>query len=281
MSGTDWSQAEVQAIVDDYLAMMASELAGVAYNKTAHRRNLSTRLPARSDQSIEYKHANISAALLDLGFPYIAGYKPRSNYQQVLLKIVAEKLRENRRLLEIAAADADSPIVAPELADVLSVLTAAPRAQAQSHLVSEAMADIRRPTTNYIERETRNRSLGLAGEMLVMDYERARLLQAGCESLAGKIEHTSVVRGDYEGYDILSYETDGCERLIEVKTTKYGQQTPFFVSRNEVSVSEKNAAQYHLYRMFTFRAAPKMYMLPGAIPTTCQLSATTFTALPR
>mgnify|MGYP003381927593 FL=1 len=88
------------------------------------------------------------------------------------------------------------------------------------------------------------------------------------------------MRGDYEGYDILSFEENGAERLIEVKTTKYGSETPFFVTRNEVQTSERRAIQYQLYRLFAFRQTPRLYALPGAIGTTCQLSATTFLALP-
>lgn len=113
------------------------------------------------------------------------------------------------------------------------------------------------------------------------DYERARLMRSGHEGLAAKIEHTSLVRGDHEGYDILSFEENGSERLIEVKTTKYGKETPFFVTRNEVSVSETNASQYYLYRMFSFREAPRLYTLPGSITTSCRLSAATYFALPR
>jgi len=46
--------------------MLAAELAGAPYNKAAHRRALLPRLQNRSEQSIEFKHANISAALLDV-----------------------------------------------------------------------------------------------------------------------------------------------------------------------------------------------------------------------
>lgn len=89
------------------------------------------------------------------------------------------------------------------------------------------MREPRLPTFagSFIEREARNRSLGLAGEELVIQFEQERLIRAGCERLAARIEHTSRVRGDHEGYDILSFETDGAERLIEVKTTKYGKET--------------------------------------------------------
>ena len=111
--------------------------------------------------------------------------------------------------------------------------------------------------------------------------ERARLIHVGRENLANRIEHTSKVRGDYEGYDILSFDDAGAERLIEVKTTKYGAETPFFVSRNEVTASERRASLYHVYRLYGFRDAPKLYTLPGAISQSCQLSAASFLAMPR
>lgn len=280
MSGNDWTRSEVEAIVDDYLSMLASELAGTPYNKTAHRQALKPLLVGRSDQSIEFKHSNISAALLDAGFPYINGYKPRSNYQALLAEVVASRMSRSPQLLEIAAADADRPMVVPEVDDILAVLTDRPKSTIRpTHAAEPGIAPIRL-TTNYIEREARNRSLGAAGEQFVINFERARLIQAGQESLASRIEHTSRVRGDYEGYDILSYTEVGAERLIEVKTTKYGADTPFFVTRNEVSASERTPSRYHVYRLYSFRSLPRLYMLPGAISQTCRLSANTFLAVP-
>ena len=88
----------------------------------------------------------------------------------------------------------------------------------------------------------------------------------------------SRTRGDAEGYDILSFEPDGRERLIEVKTTNFGQLTPFFVSRNQVRVSERELERYHLYRLFRFRLAPRMFMLPGALAQSCQLDPTEYEA---
>lgn len=281
MSGTDWSRQEVEAIVDDYLSMLASELAGTPYNKAAHRRALLPLLNERSEQSIEFKHANISAALLNAGFPYIAGYKPRSNYQALLTEVLAERMSSASRLQEVAAADADQPMVVPEVDDILAVLTAPPKVGSDPHRVAEPSRPSIRLATNYIEREARNRSLGSAGELFVLNYERARLVHRGKDSLAARIEHTSSVRGDYEGYDILSFDETGAERLIEVKTTKYGAETPFFVSRNEVSTSERRSSLYHVYRLYGFRRSPKLYTLPGAISQSCQLSAASFLALPR
>jgi hypothetical protein len=281
MSGADWSRQEVEAIVDDYLSMLASELAGTPYNKAAHRRTLLPLLDARSEQSVEFKHCNISAALLEGGFPYISGYKPRSNYQALLHEVIAQRMACAAELHAIAAADADRPVAVPEVDDILEVMTSAPELGNESHRAAEPSRGPIRLTTNYIEREARNRSLGAAGELFVINYERARLINARQEGLAARIEHTAKVRGDHEGFDILSYDTNGAERLIEVKTTKYGAQTPFFVSRNEVAMSERQPTQYHVYRLYAFRESPKLYTLMGAISRTCQLSAASFLATPR
>ena len=281
MSNADWSRAEVEAIVADYLSMLASELAGTPYNKTAHRQALKPLLQGRSEASIEFKHANISAALLDAGFPYINGYKPLANYQSLLAEVLAERLDKTSDLFVLAATDADRPIVVPEVEDILAALIERPKPRSDTFKVSEPTAPVIRLPTNYIEREARNRSLGNAGELFALNFERARLIHAGKESLAAKIEHTAKVRGDHAGYDILSFEASGAERLIEVKTTKYGVDTPFFVTRNEKAISERHASQYQLYRLFAFREAPRLYTLAGAIDMTCNLSAATFLASPK
>jgi hypothetical protein len=160
----------------------------------------------------------------------------------------------------VAAADADRPMVVPEVDEIIEVLTQPPKAAAEVGGVWEPGPI--RLTTSYIEREARNRSLGSAGEPFVINYERARLIQAGKDPLAARIEHTSKVRGDHEGYDILLFDVNGEERLIEVKTTKYGIDTPFWVSKNEVATSERRSLLYHVYRLYVFRAAPVLYTLP-------------------
>lgn len=217
-----WSREEVEAAVADYFAMLAAHLSGVSFNKAAHRRTLVNNLPGRSEQSIEFKHANISAVLLELGFPFIPGYKPRANYQVLLYEVVSERLASDLHLQAIAAADADRPVALPEVNDILGVVTKPPAPRRRDQEVGRGSLQNIRPgiSVNYIGREARNRSLGAAGEIFVLNFERARLLSLGKEVLAGKIEHTSRLHGDGAGYDILSYEVSGVERLIEVKTTK-------------------------------------------------------------
>jgi hypothetical protein len=74
-NGEDWSSDELPRIVADYFAMLDDELAQRPYNKTQHRAAL-MQIVRRSPGSIERKHQNISAVLVELGLPWIWGYKP-------------------------------------------------------------------------------------------------------------------------------------------------------------------------------------------------------------
>ena len=109
-----------------------------------------------------------------------------------------------------------------------------------------------------------------------MAFERARLIEARQERLAAAVERVSRTRGDGLGFDVLSFETSGRERLIEVKTTGYSKYTPFFISRNEVRASDLHSDQYSLYRLFRFREDPKLFILPGPVRSNCRLDAVSY-----
>ena len=96
--------------------MLEAELAGTPFDKTEHRRQLLPMLDARSEGSIEFKHQNISAVLIALGFPYISGYKPRSNYQRLLYEVVSARLASNQGLVALVEADVDRPVAVPKTA---------------------------------------------------------------------------------------------------------------------------------------------------------------------
>lgn len=277
-SGQDWQPEEVALIVADYLAMLMLELAGQPYNKAAHRRQLQQRLPARNESSIEFKHANISAVMLELGYPYIRGYQPRSNFQRTLL--VDEVLRQVvlQTALDVLTLSAvERPAVAADRTDFARVLSDAPRTERVVRESSPAYlrAPVRR---DYFAREAQNRSLGHAGELFALDFERWRLVQQGAGHLAEKVKHVSVDEGDGLGYDLRSFEPDGRERFIEVKTTGFGERTPFFVSANEARFARDHQVRFHLYRLFDFRAAPRLFELTGPIEQHCLLDAVTFRA---
>ena len=278
----DWSRAEVEATVADYLFMFEQELSGVSVNKAEHNRQLLALLNNRSRGAVEFKHANISAALIDLGYPYIDGYKPRSNYQDLLFEVLSERVAGNVALQAkalLAVEKRAQTIAGPH--DYSSILVPPPTRETERKLWRERRQSVRRPRigVNYLEREARNASLGLAGEEFIAQLEHGRLWAAGKRRLADRIEHVSRTRGDGLGYDILSFELDGRERLIEVKTTRFGAMTPFFVSRNEVEVSQEQAEHFHLCRLFKFDdSPPKAYTLAGALRLSFILDAVQFEA---
>jgi hypothetical protein len=81
-AGRGWSAFENELIVADYLDMLTKELAGQTFNKAERARMLGPLLNGRSKGSIEFKRANISAVLLELGVLPLKGYKPRFNFQR-------------------------------------------------------------------------------------------------------------------------------------------------------------------------------------------------------
>ena len=61
----------------------------------------------------------------------------------------------------------------------------------------------------------------------------------GREDLADKVFATREIAGNVERFDVLSYDKDGNEKYIEVKTTKGGLNNIFHISENEVEFSEQ------------------------------------------
>ncbi|MFA6561716.1 MAG: DUF3883 domain-containing protein [Verrucomicrobiia bacterium] len=279
----DWSREEVEATVSDYFDMLAMELRGEQFNKAEHNRKLQNLLANRTKGAIEKKHQNISAVLIELGYPYIDGYKPLPNYQGLLYEVVEERLLGAVELHQATAAAVEQTVEqSPIVNDVLAILVSPPRREEDQPKVYERTPRIRKPVRrNYLEIESRNQTLGLAGEKLVLEFEHMRLWKAGKKDLADRVEHVANTTGDHLGFDIKSFETDGRERLIEVKTTRFGALTPFFASKNEVDVSEEREAEYQLYRLFSFTQQPRLFVLPGSLRRTCLLDPIQFAALPR
>jgi len=108
--------------------------------------------------------------------------------------------------------------------------------------------------------DERNRTLGDQGEQLVMKYERNRLIAAGRADLAAVIERISLV-DSAAGYDIQSFDLEGNEIFIEVKSTKGGINTPFYISANEVATANNHPGKYYLYRLHSLNLQSKTYQL--------------------
>jgi hypothetical protein len=196
------------------------------------------------------------------------------------LGLVAEEQVSGAASLDHAAmAAAQQPAITPTQTDFKKVKTTAPSKHDQRKLSEPGNSLLFKALKrDYLEREAKNRSLGLAGEEFIVLFEHWRLIELGQHRLADKVEHVSQSKGDGLGYDVLSFESDGKERLIEVKTTTFGRDTPFFVSRGELALSHGAKDQFHLYRLFEFRKSPKLFDLPGALDQHCVLDPVTYRA---
>ena len=278
-----WALSEVEAIVADYFAMLEADLSGRPYSKAEHNRRLRRRI-GRNKGSIEFKHQNISAVLINFRQPFIPGYLPRQNYQQLLERGVLEWLAGHPDFFRELA---DGPILAPSRrpsiapARLEALLVDPPSAGAVADSSDADDPRVRFFKTDFVRRDAENRRLGRLGEEWALEFERRRLHDvARRPDLALRVEWIADTRGDGAGYDIASFEADERPRLVEVKTTGSGKEFPFMVTANEVRVSAREQERYHLYRVFEFGRQPRLYVLSGDLAKTCKLEPTQFRAMP-
>ena len=135
VEGRAWTRREVELVVSVYLRMLRMQLMGQTPNKAEHNRQLQAMLPARSKASIEYKHCNISAVLVELGVPPLIGYKPLFNYQQLLIPVVSEAIGKDSRLDEAALRQVETPAEAPLLDSFERFVVVPPEGQKLSTLL--------------------------------------------------------------------------------------------------------------------------------------------------
>lgn len=134
---------------------------------------------------------------------------------------------------------------------------------------------VRRPSDSEL------REIGYAGELLVLEHERSRLRSAGLHDLAQEVEHVSVTQGDGVGYDIRSFEENGSEIHIEVKTTVAGPGASFEISANEVRYSQAYSDNFAIFRLVNFSREPDradFYIQRGAISNNYKLVPSSYRA---
>ncbi|MFI5029186.1 MAG: DUF3883 domain-containing protein [Reyranellales bacterium] len=271
VAGTDWSSAELDAIVADYFAMLRAEQAGQAYNKTAHRKALMADVH-RSDGSIEFKHQNISAVLTQLGLPWINGYKPAWNFQGAIADAIWRFLKNQPDPVPFTLAPSTG------LSDPAVLFVEPPPAPPPMNGTARRAYERVARKFDPALRDQLNRALGLAGEQHIFEFEQRKLFHAGRRDLAKKVRWVSQADGDGLGYDIRSYEENGSERWIEVKTTRGGNATPFYLTRNENEVAKERPDIFRLYRLYDFSKAPRLFSLKPPLEQLLTLEPLTFRA---
>lgn len=277
----NWLDHEVRLVVADYFAMLEPDLLGRRYSKTRHRDTLRPQLTGRSDPSIEFKHANVSAVLVGMGLPYIRGYKPRGHFQASLAEAVDLYLAANPSLLDqLAAAPALDPEHAPpvEQLNPKTLIVAAPE-RIDGVEAAERPLSRRGRRIDFAERDAANRRLGRLGEQFVVRLEEERLRLARRDDLAQRVRWVADLDGNGFGYDVLSFDEEtAAERWIEVKTTGLGLYFPFSVTATEVRCSEEAADRFQLYRVFEFASNTRLYVLTGSLRERCRLEPAVYRA---
>jgi hypothetical protein len=273
----DWTDQQNDAIVADYFAMLAEDIAGRPYNKAAHNTALQT-MTGRPRGSIEYKHQNISAVLKGFGETWIDGYKPAFNFQASLEDAVARWLAAHPGwLAPVEHAGAGLSVSRVREDTPLWIGPPPTHSNAPPPKELERMMAVAH-RFDVAERDARNRALGRAGEKRILAHERASLIDAGRQDLARRVEWVAEQRGDGAGYDIASFSPEGRERLIEVKTTNGWERTPFHISRNELAVAEMRREDWYLVRLFNFAREPRAFELRPPIDAHVALTPTSFQA---
>ena len=158
--------------------------------------------------------------------PWIHGYKPKRNYQNAIFDAIDRYLTKHPEILQTVAA---SPTPSPSPAEVF--VAPPPLAPAREWIPARLERLVRE--FDPVERDHQNRLLGRAAEEFVIDRERRQLTRADRLDLARMVRWVAAEEGDGAGYDALSFDPIGQERLLEVKTTNGSARTPFFLTRNQ------------------------------------------------
>ncbi|MEQ8839414.1 MAG: DUF3883 domain-containing protein [Acidimicrobiales bacterium] len=135
--------------------------------------------------------------------------------------------------------------------------SAAPRSGASQPTVISAR--------DYLKEQERNLEIGELGEEFVVGVEKTRLEAAGRPDLAAAVDQVSKTVGDGLGYDVLSFNAaTGDELHIEVKATTGDHLQAFYITANEVAISQKDPA-FVIYRVFGLGDQPQIFILEGDI----------------
>ncbi len=150
-------------------------------------------------------------------------YLEDSSYGEVAEDVPAHDLKDSDNVATLK----QTALVLPEV-DYSTVLKGVPNPKKKAKL-KKAGGTKPKKKIDYIAKAKRDKEVGDLGEEFALNYERWRLRDF--PALQEKILHTAT-EDDGAGYDILSFNTDGSERHVEVKTTVGSLNADFFISES-------------------------------------------------
>jgi len=130
---------------------------------------------------------------------------------------------------------------------------------------SEKASGKKAKTTDFEQKNRRNKLIGNQGEDIVFLAEKRMLRENGKPDLAKKVEAICKTN-DGAGYDILSFELDGTPKQIEVKSTASRVPVPsssfgFYLSANEYEQA-RTLDNFYLYIVFELKTkTPKIWRI--------------------
>jgi hypothetical protein len=198
------------------------------------------------------------------------GYKPLPNIQEALRTEVRRRLETDPGWFAELQPQPQSPAEARFRA-VLHQVT-----------VPEMAPEPHGRKVDYGLLQEESKRVGDRGEEFVFNFEKAALEREGRGDLAADVLWVAREIGDGAGYDIRSYRSDGRLRYIEVKATKLGAVTPFYITSAELDFARRHQQDYAIYRVFDVDSdAPEFYVLEGDLDTVLAVEPVTYRARPR
>ena len=96
------------------------------------------------------------------------------------------------------------------------------------------------------------------GEEHVYSYEVECLKRGGRMDLAKQVIKQYEDTSSFPGYDIKSFNLDGSEIFIEVKSSASLKKNNFEITSNEINAAKKYKDKYFIYRVVNAKVNPKI-----------------------
>ena len=106
-----------------------------------------------------------------------------------------------------------------------------------------------------------SKRVGDAGEEYVYKYEYKKLIETGREDLAKQIVKQYEDHSFFPGYDIKSFDENGNEIFIEVKSTVSKDKNYFEISDNEVLAADSLKDSFFIYQVTEALSNPRISVI--------------------
>ena len=107
-----------------------------------------------------------------------------------------------------------------------------------------------------VHNTSQNTETGVIGENYVYDYEVRKLKRHGRKDLAYKVVKQFEDKSFFPGYDVKSFNLEGEEIYIEVKSSRSLKKNNFIMTRNEIRAAKKFKENYFIYRVVNTNTNP-------------------------